>query len=367
MVSRFHRNALCGLILAAVSLLVLASCGGGGGDGGDPKPRPPPPNSAPSSQAGADQLVNEATAVSLDGSGSSDSDGSISAFAWAQTGGPTVQLQNPDTSVATFDAPAVTARELLTFELTVTDDDNAQSTDAVEVTINADPTAMAGDDQSVEARTHVDVSAMGSLDADGSIVTYMWAHISGPTISFADATSPTQSFLAPSSAQGITVTLAVDVMDDNGAFASDSLDIVVAPDSTAESPIGELVNVDDPPPLDFSDFDGLPQNTVGQPILLDISGVQLIVDSTTPKGPEYALSQCDRWIDACISPDHDIDDCARSAPRCKTDTPWLESRPCCPAQCFASYESRRLTQIGESPVESFITVYFSGSTCFPGM
>ncbi len=120
-------------VLIAAAAVLIAGCGGGGGDGGGGVV---PANSAPTANAGADVTAEQNTTVTLDGSASADSDGSIATYAWAQTAGTAVSLSAADQVTATFTAPAVAASEDLTFSLTVTDDDGASSTaDTIVVTV----------------------------------------------------------------------------------------------------------------------------------------------------------------------------------------------------------------------------------------
>ncbi len=89
----------------------------------------PSQNTPPTADAGLDQTVNEGSTVTLNGSNSSDSDGSIS-FSWAQIGGTAVALLNPSAGQATFTAPDVDSDgATLTFMLTVTDDGGLDSKD----------------------------------------------------------------------------------------------------------------------------------------------------------------------------------------------------------------------------------------------
>lgn len=187
------------------------------------------PNNPPNAQAGADQLVNEAATVVLDGSDSSDSDGSISSFTWSQTGGATVQLQNANTSIATFTAPTVTDRELLTFELTVTDNDNSGSTDNVDVTINADPTSDAGADQLVAPSVVTTLDGSASSDTDGSVDIYSWSQVSGIPIQLADTDSVQIQFQAPNVTTTHVLVFDLIVTDDNGASAVDAVTVFVRP------------------------------------------------------------------------------------------------------------------------------------------
>ena len=64
-----------------------------------------PPNTAPNANAGADQNVNEGALVRLDGSNSSDPDGTIGTFVWTQTAGPVVALSNAAAPQPTVTAP----------------------------------------------------------------------------------------------------------------------------------------------------------------------------------------------------------------------------------------------------------------------
>jgi hypothetical protein len=94
-------------------------------------------NIFPVADAGADQTVLQGTTVVLNGTGSTDPDGGISAFKWEQTDGPPVNLLNANTAMPYFKAPAGnTAPETLTFGLEVTDNGGLQSSDEVSITVN---------------------------------------------------------------------------------------------------------------------------------------------------------------------------------------------------------------------------------------
>lgn len=103
------------------------------GQGG---PVEPPPNVPPTARAGLDQTVASQAAVTISGSGTTDPDGTVTSYAWVQTGGPVVIL-NGTGATRTFVAPEGPAT--LAFRLTVTDDDGDGSQDAVVVTVTAPP------------------------------------------------------------------------------------------------------------------------------------------------------------------------------------------------------------------------------------
>ena len=150
-INKVHNSALgiakSAALLAAIGL--VSACGGSGGSSSTPEPEPEPEpasapvpvpapellNSVPLANAGADQNVTEQEQVTLNGAGSSDSDGSITSYLWSQTAGAAVDLSDATNLSPTFVAPITFSDEVLTFELTVTDDDDASAVDSVEVNI----------------------------------------------------------------------------------------------------------------------------------------------------------------------------------------------------------------------------------------
>ncbi len=95
----------------------------------------------PSAVAGIDQIVDEGTLVTLDGSGSTDPDPDLLRYTWRQVGGsPDVTLTNPTSQMATFTAPGVSFSQQLTFELIVEDGNGGAHSDIIVVTVNNVPT-----------------------------------------------------------------------------------------------------------------------------------------------------------------------------------------------------------------------------------
>jgi hypothetical protein len=91
-------------------------------------------NNSPVAKAGDDQTIQLANArTELDGTGSTDADGSIQAYKWQQVAGPTTAvLGSADAAKTTVSALAAGTYE---FELTVTDDKGAQATDRIVITV----------------------------------------------------------------------------------------------------------------------------------------------------------------------------------------------------------------------------------------
>src|SRR5919109_373924 len=228
-----------------------------------------PPNQPPTANAGDDQTVNEADSVSLDGSGSSDPDGTIESYSWTQTAGTGVTLDDASSATPSFTAPNVdSAGDTLTFELTVDDGNGHTATDTVNIAVenaNQPPTANAGADFSVnEGTTGVQLQGSGQ-DADGTISSYQWEQVvsgSEPTVTINDANSATATFDAPSVSANTELTFKLTVTDNDGATAEDS--VVVTINNVNQNPIAnagtdQTVNEGDSVSLDgsaSSDADG---------------------------------------------------------------------------------------------------------------
>lgn len=128
--------------------------------------------------------------------------------------------------------------------------------------------------------------------------------------------------------------------------------------------IGQLVAFDPGPLPDFTAL-GLPPRGDGTYSFMGVPNADFAIDPNL-KDPITALGRCASWIVACLSPPTRLlDDCARSAPACTTDQPWLEGQRCCPSACFTAYESLR--REGASPGRALRTVYFQDASCFPGV
>jgi len=177
--------------------------------------------------------VDELSEVTLDGSGSSDSDGSIASYAWSQTSpdSPGVSIANANAQTATFTAPEVNEDTEFVFELRVVDDDGDASTDAVQVTVNnnAAPMADAGADQAVDELSEVTLDGSGSSDSDGSIASYAWSQTSpdSPGVGIANASAQTATFTAPEVNEDTEFVFELRVVDDDGDASTATVRITV--------------------------------------------------------------------------------------------------------------------------------------------
>jgi len=171
----------------------------------------------------------ENTEVTLDGSNSSDADGTIVSYQWVQTAGTNTVNLSDDTAVTpTFTAPEVdTTGDNLTFELTVIDNDGFESSDTVSVNVidRINPIAVAdADPTNPKEFTEVTLDGSHTSDPDATIVSYLWEQLPGGTRVMltippgepAKATFTAPEFVAP----GEPLTFELTVVTDNDGFES---------------------------------------------------------------------------------------------------------------------------------------------------
>ena len=96
----------------------------------------PPSNQRPNAIAGSDKSITLPTSeVTLSGSNSSDSDGSIASYRWSKVSGPS------SSTIVSSNSSNTAVRDLVegtyTFRLTVNDNDGASATDDVRVIVNS--------------------------------------------------------------------------------------------------------------------------------------------------------------------------------------------------------------------------------------
>ncbi|MGB8194866.1 MAG: PKD domain-containing protein, partial [Chitinophagaceae bacterium] len=209
-------------------------------------PAPPPPNVAPVANAGADQSIQlPVNSAALNGSGSSDADGTVTGYAWSKIAGPSqYNISNSNTV-----SPSVTnlVSGTYSFRLVVTDNSGATDDDTVVITVtpapNVAPTANAGGDQSIQLPTNnATLNGSASSDADGTIVSYSWSKVSGPAqynISNAGNVSTSVTNLAAG-----TYLFRLGVTDNDGASDDDTVMIIVgaAPPPPNTPPVANAGN-----------------------------------------------------------------------------------------------------------------------------
>ncbi|AZQ85928.1 hypothetical protein EKO29_19165 [Colwellia sp. Arc7-635] len=132
-------------------------------------------NMPPSADAGSDLQGVIGETVQLDASNSSDSDGTINSYSWAQidNGSPVISITAPQTMTASIVIPALSANTEFEFELTVTDDDGATAVDTVIVLGRPSPGinvgSVIGNTATVNSLAQFPVSLSSEPTADVSI------------------------------------------------------------------------------------------------------------------------------------------------------------------------------------------------------
>ena len=184
-------------------------------------------NIAPTADAGDDQCVSEGQVVTLSGDRSTDVDGGLLEYQWAQTSGSAVTLTNANTSQPYFIAPQVDeSGASVTFSLQVTDGGGLTSSDTCTVNVswlNEAPTAAAGDDQTAVLGDTVLLDGTGSFDPENALETYAWVQKSGPVVSLLNSTSAQASFVAPDTIpDGSALFFELTVTDLGGLKANDT-------------------------------------------------------------------------------------------------------------------------------------------------
>ncbi len=181
-------------------------------------------NKLPVALAGADKSVTQGTRVKLNGSGSSDSDGSIKRYVWKE-GIKTLSTHKKFSKIFDVGTHNIT--------LKVIDDKGAKSRDKVRITVkekikqNKLPVAMAGADKSVKQGARVTLNGSSSSDSDGSIKRYVWKEEDKKL-----STNKKFSNIFGVGMHNITL----EVEDDKGAKSSDKVKITV---KKAASTVGE--------------------------------------------------------------------------------------------------------------------------------
>ncbi|MFT4258390.1 PKD domain-containing protein [Microbacterium sp.] len=187
---------------------------------GDPTP---PANQPPT--AAFTSAVNGLTAT-VDGSGSTDADGTIASLAWDFGDGGTGTGATPA-------AHTYAAAGTYQVKLTVTDDDGATGTVTHAVTVTATPGNQSPTASFTAVPTDLTVAldASASSDPDGSIASYAWSYGDGAT-----GTGVTGSHVY---AAGGTYTVTLIVTDDQGATGTLTKSV------TLVAPAGDVFAADD--------------------------------------------------------------------------------------------------------------------------
>jgi hypothetical protein len=196
-------------------------------------------NKPPLAMAGPDQvIVLPLDSIQMDGSASSDPDGTIKAWSWKKISGPLsfliVNSEVSKTVVKNLDSG------VYRFELTVKDDMGLAARDTIQILVNArtitnrPPIANAGADQIITLPTNkVTINASGSTDPDNNIASYLWTKISGPPLFNIGNANLVQTQVS-NLAEGVYL-FELKVSDSAGLFSKDSVQVTVKKSPSADT------------------------------------------------------------------------------------------------------------------------------------
>ncbi|CCN69357.1 leucine-rich repeat domain-containing protein [Vibrio nigripulchritudo] len=184
-------------------------------------------NRAPTIAPIAAQTLRPNVSASITGS-ASDSDGHIVKYQWVQRFGTSVTLTNPDTAQLSFIAPSITQAEWLEFQLTVTDNQGATTSQQARVHVkpNQAPVLHFIGDATKDINQPVTIAA-SAYDRDGSIESYRWEQTAGTNVTIANPDSQTLNFTSPTLNREETLTFKVTATDNEGATGSRTVDVTV--------------------------------------------------------------------------------------------------------------------------------------------
>jgi hypothetical protein len=187
---------------------------------------------------GTGSITLPTSSVALSGTCSSDADGSIASFSWSQVSGPnTASIGTPTASTSTMSG--LTAGTYV-FQLVVTDNLGATGTSQKTVNVNNSnipPTAAITGSGNIQLPTSsTALSGTSSTDPDGSIASYSWTFVSGPTTPTVGTPSASTSTISGMTTAG-TYIIQLVVTDNLGATGTTQKSISVA--SANISPVAQ--------------------------------------------------------------------------------------------------------------------------------
>jgi len=188
-------------------------------------------NQLPVADAGKSKTVRiPLDSALLAGSASYDPDGKIVNYLWTQKSGPRkYHIASPDSAITLVDdlIPGT-----YVFQLMVTDDRGAQSSDSVVIEVlaplNQPPVADAGSDIVITLpQDTAMLSASNSYDPDGTIVSYSWERMTGPDNGL--LVNPNSEFCRVVGLETGTYDFNLTVTDNKGAQSMAQVSIFVNP------------------------------------------------------------------------------------------------------------------------------------------
>jgi pimeloyl-ACP methyl ester carboxylesterase len=200
------------------------------------------PNKRPVANAGSDINVSQAAgSATLNGTQSTDADGTIVRYVWSFVSGPsTASVTTPTSTSGSTTVTGLTSVGTYVFELKAVDDRCDWSTARVNVNVgaggvNSAPVTIAGPDITITLPTNsTTLNGTATYDKEGYVNSYQWTKVSGPS-QFSIANTAGASTALTNLVEG-TYVFKLTAWDNQWANSSDEVTVVVKAESTTTPP-----------------------------------------------------------------------------------------------------------------------------------
>jgi hypothetical protein len=196
--------------------------------------------------AGVDQVITlPANSTTLTGT-ASETNGTITTYQWVQLSGPAASGIGTPGQVSTGISGLV--QGVYTFQLTITDNSGVKASDVVKVTVNPAspvpglPVVSAGTNQTITLPVNTATLTATASEVSGTIVTYQWVQVSGPTASVIG--TPGQASTGVSGLVQGVYSYQITVIDNSNVQATDVVKVTVNPASIVAGPPSANAGVD---------------------------------------------------------------------------------------------------------------------------
>ncbi len=198
---------------------------------------------SPTANAGKNLETYGSTTVVLDASKSIANSGLITSYSWRQLHGASVALSDATAITPSFQAPTVTDKEVIWFELTVTNSNGLSDSEAVAVTVFPDTSnivPVVGGDITVNKGATVTLDASATQDPNGVITAVNWIQANLPYVDLvpqepdprSDSIRWMATFVAPEVETDTVLTFKVRIKDAAGRVVYGYKNVTVKADST---------------------------------------------------------------------------------------------------------------------------------------
>ena len=291
--------------------IVTSPCGGSATDACIVNVTPDGMIPAAAATAAPALLTGAGETAALDGSGSTNIDGTTDglSYRWAQVQGPDAVLSDPTAASPNFAAPVAGAA--LVFELTVTDDATGLK-DQVRVAVNVSPTGQPPEATASAAPNPAKEGATAALTAEGGTA-WQWRQVSGTPATLSDPMARTPELSAPAvGPEGATLDFELAAMNGEGLLTLAETALMVTDDPAANAgmvpmtlPSGDRLDLtaDGLVSMTAASADGAPDGLLYDPVEMDVkvldadgaARVSVRLPEAAPDGYVWYARTADGW------------------------------------------------------------------------